>query len=79
MSVNRPFKDNQKQVIDDAVDLAERQPVPASTTGKKDWQSEASKMRVMMTKCVGEAWEIFNREKRDVLSGVFDVWVCSSN
>lgn len=24
-------------------------------------------MRVMMTKCVGEAWEIFNREKRDVI------------
>ena len=42
--VNCPFKDILKQVIDDAVDLAERQPIPASTTGKKDWQSEASKM-----------------------------------
>jgi len=65
VSVNRPFKDILKQVIDDEVDLAERQPTPAA--GKKDWQSAASKMRVMMTKCVGEAWEIFNREKRDVV------------
>ena len=69
VSVNRPFKDILKQVIDDTIDLAEGEPilVPASTAGKKDWQSEASKMRVMMTKCVGEAWEIFNREKRDVV------------
>ena len=43
ISVNRPFEDILKQVIDDAVDLAERQQTlaPASTTGKKDWQSEA--------------------------------------
>jgi len=65
VSVNRPFKDILKQVIDDAVDLSERQTTPA--TGKKDWQSAASKMRVMMTKCVGDAREIFNRKNRDVV------------
>jgi len=65
VSVNRPFKDILKQVIDDAVDLSERQTTPA--TGKKDWQSAASKMRVMMTKCVGDAWEIFNRKIRDIV------------
>ena len=65
VSVNRPFKDILKQFIDDTVDLDESQPTPAA--GKKDWQSVASKMRVMMTMCVGEAWEIFNREKRDVV------------
>ena len=64
VSVNRPFKDILKQVIDDAVDLAERQ-TPAA--GKKNWQSAASKMRVMMTKCVGDAWEIFNQKNRDVV------------
>ena len=46
VSVNRPFKDILKQVIDDVVDLAERQ---TPTAGKKNWQSAASKMRVMMT------------------------------
>jgi len=65
VSVNRPFKDILKQVIDNAVDLSERQTTPA--TGKKDWQSAASKMRVMITKCVGDAWEIFNRKNRDVV------------
>jgi hypothetical protein len=65
VSVNCAFKDILKQVTDDAVDLAERQTTPA--TGKKDWQSAASKMRVMMTKCVGDAWEIFNRKNCDVV------------
>ena len=44
LSVNSPFKDILKQVIDDAVDLAERQPIPTSTTGKKDWQLEAREL-----------------------------------
>ena len=65
VSVNRPFKDILKQVIDDTVDLSERQTTPA--TGKKDWQSAASKIRVMITKCVDDAWEIFNRKNRDVV------------
>jgi len=65
ISVNCPFKDILKQVIDDAVDLSERQTTPA--TGKKDWQLAASKMRVMMTKWVGDAWKIFNWKNRDVV------------
>jgi hypothetical protein len=71
VSVNRPFKDILKQTIDEAVDLAEKQTSPDSLSTKgrqrKNWQSAASKMRVMMTQGVGEAWEQFNREKREVV------------
>jgi len=71
VSANRSFKDILKQTIDDPIDLAEKQSSPDSLSTKerqrKHLQSAASKMRVMMTQCMGEAWEQFNREKREVV------------
>ena len=61
VSINRPFKDLLKQAIDDEWDrrdLARDDIEGDSTVGE---------MRVMMTRCVAEAWETFCRERREVV------------
>jgi hypothetical protein len=61
VSVNRPFKDILKQEIEDELDRREMD--PADIQGS----SAVGEMRVLMTRCVGEAWSTFCRERRAVV------------
>jgi len=63
ISFNRPFKDMLKKEIDKEFERADNNIDPNDITGS----SAVGEMRVMMTKCVGEAWEKFCREKREVI------------
>ena len=63
ISFNRPFKDMLKEEIDKEFERADNNIDPDDITGS----SAVGEMRVMMTKCVGEAWEKFCREKREVI------------
>jgi hypothetical protein len=63
ISLNRPFKDLLKEEIDKEFERVDNNVNPGDITGS----SAVGEMRVMMTRCVGEAWERFCREKREVI------------
>ena len=62
ISFNRPFKDMLKEEIDKEFERADNID-PDDIMGS----SAVGEMRVMMTRCVGQAWERFCREKREVI------------
>ena len=61
VSINRPFKDLLKQAIDDEWDRRDL------ARDDIEGDSAVGEMRVMMTRCVAEAWETFCRERREVV------------
>jgi hypothetical protein len=79
VSVNRPFKDILKQVFPSPItlldritnfnsqaiedELDKRDADPADIQGS----SAVGEMRVLMTRCVGEAWSTFCRERQEVV------------
>ena len=63
ISFNRPFKDMLKEEIDKEFERVDNNIDPDDIMGG----SAVGEMRVMMTRCVGQAWERFCREKREVI------------
>jgi hypothetical protein len=61
ISVNRPFKDMLKEEIDKELERMDKEPEEIAGS------SAVGEMRVMMTKCVGAAWERFCQERREVI------------
>jgi len=63
ISFNRPFKDMLKEEIDNEFEGADNNIDPDNIMGS----SAVGEMRVMMTRCVGAAWERFCQEKREII------------
>lgn len=71
VSVNKPFKDLLRDLIDEALDRHENTHATDLRELRKSDHNAIAQRRILITKCVGEAWELFCIKHQELIVTTF--------
>ncbi|RPA98723.1 hypothetical protein L873DRAFT_1768961 [Choiromyces venosus 120613-1] len=73
VSINQPFKDILKEVLEERLDVMEREEEEILLAGGRLTGSMIGRRRVLTIWAVGEAWEYFSHDHKEVIVKAFQV------